>query len=63
VKHQDFPFCAETNKKFMTDDLITPSSELYIRNHYLVPSYDEDFDQEFELEVSAQDLEGIDSIE
>lgn len=47
VKHQDFPFCAETNKTFLTDHLITPSSELYIRNHYLVPSYDEDFEEEF----------------
>lgn len=52
VKHQDFPFCAETNRMYLTDHLITPSDELYIRNHYLVPSYDEDFEEEFELEFS-----------
>ena len=41
---------------FLTDELITPNNELYIRNHYLVPSYDEDFEEEFELEVSLTDL-------
>jgi len=57
VKHQDFPFCAETNNMFLTDHLITPNDELYIRNHYLVPSYDEDFEEEFELEVLLNNLE------
>jgi len=28
---------------------LTPSDEVYVRNHYLVPSFDEDFEEEFEL--------------
>jgi hypothetical protein len=35
----------------MTDDFLTPANELYVRNHNLVPSFDEDFEEEFELEL------------
>lgn len=44
VVHQDFPFCAETNKKYLVDDFLTPPNELYVRNHNLVPEFDEDFE-------------------
>jgi hypothetical protein len=36
----------------MTDDFLTPTKEMYIRNHNLVPTFDEDFEEEFELEIS-----------
>jgi len=36
----------------MTDDFLTPPKEMYIRNHNLVPTFDEDFEEEFELEIS-----------
>jgi len=36
----------------MTDDFLTPLNEVYIRNHNLVPTFDEDFEDEFELEIS-----------
>lgn len=51
VVHQDFPFCAETNKKFLVEDFLTPPDELYVRNHNLVPEFDEDFEEEFELNL------------
>lgn len=52
VVHQEFPFCAETNKKFLVDDFLTPPNELYVRNHNLVPEFDDDFEEEFELNLS-----------
>lgn len=35
----------------MTDDFLTPPNEMYIRNHNLVPTFDDDFEEEFELEI------------
>jgi hypothetical protein len=35
----------------MTDDFLTPPTELYVRNHNLVPNFDNDFEDEFELEI------------
>jgi sulfite oxidase len=35
----------------LTDDFLTPPSEMYVRNHNLVPSFDEDFELEFQLEI------------
>jgi sulfite oxidase len=60
IKMQDFPYCAETNKKFLVDHFLTPPSELYVRNHNLVPTYDEDFEQEFQLqlELNSKILDG-----
>lgn len=52
IKQQDFPFCAETSPKFLTDDFLTPAKEQYVRNHNLVPTYDEGFEEEFKLEIS-----------
>ena len=54
VKMQDFPFCAETNRLFLTDHFFTPRDELYIRNHNVVPTIDEDFDEEFELNMGIK---------
>jgi hypothetical protein len=34
----------------MVDHFITPTEELYVRNHNLVPSFDEDFEEEFDFE-------------
>lgn len=31
----------------MTDQFLTPGDELYVRNHNLVPTFDEDFEEEF----------------
>ena len=52
VTHQEFPFCAETNRMFLADDFLTPPNEVYVRHHNLVPEFDEDFENEFELEIS-----------
>mmetsp|Transcript_10106 Transcript_10106/g.17065 ORF Transcript_10106/g.17065 Transcript_10106/m.17065 type:complete len:183 (-) Transcript_10106:1018-1566(-) len=51
IKHQEFPFCAETSKQYLTDHFLTPSTEMYVRNHNKVPEFDEDFESEFELEL------------
>lgn len=40
----------------MTDDFLTPPNELYVRNHNLVPTIDEDFEEEFELEIKMKGL-------
>lgn len=52
VKKQNFAYCSETNKLFLTDDFLTPNSDLYVRNHYAVPELDEDFEDEFVFEMS-----------
>ena len=36
---------------FLTDHFITPSNEMYCRNHSLIPQFDEDFESEFILEL------------
>lgn len=50
---QDFPYCAETNKEFLSDHFLTPADEMYLRNHNLVPQIDEDFEKEFALEIDV----------
>lgn len=35
----------------MVDDFLTPANEVYVRNHNLVPEFDEEFENEFELEM------------
>ena len=50
---QDFPYCAETNKEFLQDHFLTPSDEMYLRNHNLVPLFDEDFEKDFRLEIGV----------
>ena len=51
VVHQKFPYCAETGKKYLSDHYITPHDQMYVRNHNSIPEFDEDFEDEFELEV------------
>ena len=51
IMHQKFPYCAETNKKYLSDHFLTPTDQMYIRNHNSVPEFDEDFEQEFELKI------------
>ena len=51
VTHQEFPYCAETNRQFLVDDFLTPPNEVYVRNHNLVPEFDEEFENDFELEI------------
>ena len=51
VQLQEFPFCAETNPKYLRDHFITPKEDSYVRNHNLVPEFDEDFEDDFELVV------------
>ena len=55
LTQQEFPYCAETNKAFLADHFLTPNSEMYIRNHNLVPQFDEDFEQEFRLDIGLTD--------
>jgi sulfite oxidase len=52
---QEFPYCAETNKEFLADYFLTPNDEMYVRNHNLVPQFDEDFEQEYRLEFGVSD--------
>ena len=37
VKMQDFPYCAETGREFLSEHFLTPNDEMYIRNHHVVP--------------------------
>jgi hypothetical protein len=39
----------------LRDHFITPKEESYVRNHNLVPEFDEDFETEFELEIIITD--------
>lgn len=48
VKHSEKPFNAETPSDLLTDDIITPNSKFFIRNHLPVPVIDPDT---YELEV------------
>lgn len=50
---QNFPMCAETNRKYLTDDFITPARDIFIRNHSLVPSKP-DYDS-YELNIFKKD--------
>lgn len=56
VVHQEFPFCAETEKGTLAREFITPEKDLYVRNHNLVPEFDEDFESEFQLEIVNSSL-------
>lgn len=48
---QEFPFCAETSSQYLVDHFLTPGKEAYVRNHNLVPQFDDDFEQEFTFEI------------
>lgn len=50
---QSFPMCAETNRKYLTDDFITPANEIFVRNHALVPSKP-DYDT-YQLDIFHKD--------
>ena len=54
--HQEFPFCAETEKGALAREFFTPEKDLYVRNHNLVPEFDEDFESEFQLEIVNSSL-------
>ena len=58
---QKFPYCAQTSPNQMTfkqENYLTPGSEMYERNHNLIPEIDID-DYELELLVNKDEEEPL----